>query len=459
MKKLTALLLTAAIMTAGAAAFSAEAEENLTAVPISADTDTRIAVIDVKSEADIAGYINDDTIILDKNGNRTDKVPVGSRAVVQISANIIAVLDADVPSSADIDIYSVSGENEFGDYINTAGSLALNMGDTTDIKDLEGNKLTVDDIADKILVVYYDFMTMSIPAQTTPTTIVVIGEDQATPLPLVDGEKLAMREVLGTVKSIDKTYVTVESEDGTETVFGVTKKTPIFTQDGKKENKVKEGDKVKVFTESAVLSKDIKSADAVVITDDNSITNVMVSKFKAQEKSLISEDESLVLNVKESDIKKYADRKLIVFYDVTTRSLPPQTTPIKIYTLDKCSASIKFKVGDSILSINGENKEVIKPYVIGAGTTLVPLRVISEAFGAEVSWDGETKTVLIVDGDKTITLQIGNKKAFVNDEEKALESAAELKDDTTMVPLRFISEALDADVEYDEATQGITVER
>ena len=106
MKKLTALLLTAAIMTSGAAAFSAEAEENLTAVPISADTDTRIAIIDVESEADIAGYINDDTIILDKNGNRTDKVPAGSRAVVQISANIIAVLDADVPSSADIDIYS-----------------------------------------------------------------------------------------------------------------------------------------------------------------------------------------------------------------------------------------------------------------------------------------------------------------------------------------------------------------
>ena len=42
---------------------------------------------------------------------------------------------------------------------------------------------------------------------------------------------------------------------------------------------------------------------------------------------------------------------------------------------------IKFTVGESTLVINGQNVEVEKPYVVGVGVTLVPVRVITEAFG------------------------------------------------------------------------------
>lgn len=51
---------------------------------------------------------------------------------------------------------------------------------------------------------------------------------------------------------------------------------------------------------------------------------------------------------------------------------------------DAQKVEISFKVGDSTLMINGSPVTVQTPYVAGEGTTLVPLRVISEAFGAVV---------------------------------------------------------------------------
>lgn len=119
---------------------------------------------------------------------------------------------------------------------------------------------------------------------------------------------------------------------------------------------------------------------------------------------------------------------------------------------------IKFKVGDSVLSINGSDVEVETPYIAGDGTTLVPLRVITEAFGAQVDWEGTTKTITLTYPDVGIVLQIGSVVAKVNDHnETLLEAPALSANGVTMVPLRFISETFGADVGYDNATSSITV--
>lgn len=118
---------------------------------------------------------------------------------------------------------------------------------------------------------------------------------------------------------------------------------------------------------------------------------------------------------------------------------------------------ISFKVGDSVLMVNGNELEVTAPYVVGDGTTLVPVRVITEVFGAEVGWDGDTKTVSLSYPDVTISLTIGSASATVNSHTEQLSAAPELYNDTTMVPLRFISETFDAVVTYDDATRLITV--
>lgn len=119
---------------------------------------------------------------------------------------------------------------------------------------------------------------------------------------------------------------------------------------------------------------------------------------------------------------------------------------------------ISFKVGDSTLMINGVATEVETPYIAGAGTTLVPLRVITEAFGASVTWVNETKEIILEYPDVNITLQIGNLNAKVNDHTEVLPEAPVLSPNgVTMVPLRFISETFGATVGYDNATAAITV--
>ena len=124
----------------------------------------------------------------------------------------------------------------------------------------------------------------------------------------------------------------------------------------------------------------------------------------------------------------------------------------------KSDVEIAFKVGDEILKINGESVEVEKPYVV-EGTTLVPLRVITEAFGAQVDWDGNTQTITLNYSDVTIILQIGKKTAKVNGQELELLEAPELKDGVTMVPLRFITENFGADVGYNDKDASITVKK
>lgn len=119
---------------------------------------------------------------------------------------------------------------------------------------------------------------------------------------------------------------------------------------------------------------------------------------------------------------------------------------------------ISFKVGDSTLMINGTPVTVETPYVVGAGTTLVPLRVITEAFGAKVTWVNETKEIILEYPDVNITLQIDNINATVNDHTEALPEAPVLSPNgVTMVPLRFISETFGATVGYDNETAAITV--
>lgn len=119
---------------------------------------------------------------------------------------------------------------------------------------------------------------------------------------------------------------------------------------------------------------------------------------------------------------------------------------------------ISFCVGDDTLIINGTPVTVEKPYVVGAGVTLVPVRVITEAFDAKVDWIDETQTVILTYPDVNIVIQIGNPVAEINGRAETLLAAPELTESGyTMVPLRFISENFGADVSYDETTERITV--
>lgn len=97
-----------------------------------------------------------------------------------------------------------------------------------------------------------------------------------------------------------------------------------------------------------------------------------------------------------------------------------------------------------------------KPYIKN-GRTLVPIRFVSEEMGAKVNWDGKKREVLIEKGGKKITLRIGSKEVYVSGVKKIIDVPAELKANRTMVPLRFISEAFGAKVYWSDAEKKVTI--
>lgn len=109
------------------------------------------------------------------------------------------------------------------------------------------------------------------------------------------------------------------------------------------------------------------------------------------------------------------------------------------------------------LYVDTNKIETDTPPTIVDGRTLVPVRAIFEAIGATVTWDGATRTATGVRDDTTVIIQIGNKTAYVNGEPKTLNVPAQIINGRTMVPARFISEAMGCDVTWYADTKTVGV--
>jgi len=106
---------------------------------------------------------------------------------------------------------------------------------------------------------------------------------------------------------------------------------------------------------------------------------------------------------------------------------------------------------------NMNELEMQNAAVIENGRTLVPLRFISEAFNCDVKWiDGEKKVVITKD-DNIINFVIGNSYCTVNGEDIYLDQPAVLRDDSTMVPIRAISDALKKQCFWDDSNRLIFI--
>lgn len=188
-----------------------------------------------------------------------------------------------------------------------------------------------------------------------------------------------------------------------------------------------------------------------VVVVHNEEQNVKVDIF---DKELISSDNSLKLNIDDNseivlqDGKIFegelADKKLVVSYDISTRSIPAQTVPAKIVVLfEETEEEISNVIGDvSTMDIVVNNKKIKAPsaYTNEQGTVMVPLRAIAEALGFDVTWDGELKTIRV---GKGISLTI-EKDQYIYMKTPIIElgTAPELVEGTTFVPLKFFKEVV-----------------
>lgn len=107
------------------------------------------------------------------------------------------------------------------------------------------------------------------------------------------------------------------------------------------------------------------------------------------------------------------------------------------------------------VTVNVEGTSV-EGFVDEAGRTLVPARFVAEALRATVGWEPATQTVTITQTPTVISLSIGSKHAQVNGRDVELDSSAAISPEgRTMVPLRFIAEALGQKVLWDGETRTV----
>ena len=111
------------------------------------------------------------------------------------------------------------------------------------------------------------------------------------------------------------------------------------------------------------------------------------------------------------------------------------------------------------LIVDNKNITELSEPVIENGRVLVPIKFVSDAIGAEVTWDGDERTVLVKKGDKELLLWIGSRLIQYGDRGYGVSDVApKIINDRTYVPLRVVSNALSIGIKWDGDTRSVYVD-
>ena len=157
----------------------------------------------------------------------------------------------------------------------------------------------------------------------------------------------------------------------------------------------------------------------------------------------------------------YSDKELTKKYDDETK-VTASTTLYAGWKVDPVRQLV-LTIGNKDATVFGQTKSNdVAPKIVN-DRTMLPARFVAENLGAKVEWNGEKQLVTITGKnlqtgkDVTMLITIGGEYAVVNGENIKLDSPAFVENDRTYTPVRFISEQLGADVEWDEATQQVII--
>jgi len=132
-------------------------------------------------------------------------------------------------------------------------------------------------------------------------------------------------------------------------------------------------------------------------------------------------------------------------------------TELKHYLVFPEKKLIILFIGRKTAEINGIPVTLDVPPRIMSGRTMVPFRFIGEAMGAEVAWEASEQKITLTLFGKQIVLRIGSTTAMVNGNPVVLDAPPTIIGGRTLVPIRFVSESLGAKVDWEGTQQRITI--
>ncbi len=110
------------------------------------------------------------------------------------------------------------------------------------------------------------------------------------------------------------------------------------------------------------------------------------------------------------------------------------------------------------LNVGGQQLSPEMPPIVFEDYSVVPARDVFQTLGAEVKWNAESETVTVSMTGKTVKLKINSKIATVNGEAVSMPIAPKLINGKTMIPVRFVAEALGFAVEFDNKTDTVIIQ-
>lgn len=129
---------------------------------------------------------------------------------------------------------------------------------------------------------------------------------------------------------------------------------------------------------------------------------------------------------------------------------------------ERKSDVICMKIGKSTAISYGKKKQIdendrkVVPYITN-DRTMIPLRFVSETLGAEVLWEEGWDGCIVKKGDKEIKFTFGSDVFSVNGEEVKFDAPIEMLNDRTMVPVRFFAEQLGCDVYWEPINSLVVI--
>lgn len=112
---------------------------------------------------------------------------------------------------------------------------------------------------------------------------------------------------------------------------------------------------------------------------------------------------------------------------------------------------------DITIVVDGNTITSDVPPTIVEGRTLVPVRAVSESLNAQVAWNESLRTVTIAKGSMVMSLQVSKSEYIMNGMIKSLDVPVQIINGRTMVPLRVIGQAFGAKVVWDDATRTVSI--
>lgn len=122
----------------------------------------------------------------------------------------------------------------------------------------------------------------------------------------------------------------------------------------------------------------------------------------------------------------------------------------------KCQKMELF-ICSNMMRVDGEIKKMDAYPYIKNNRTYMPLRFVAENLGADVEWNEETRTANIISEEADIYVCANSKIITIDGKKVKMDVAPEIINDRMMLPIRFIAEALNCSVEWDENTQKVTI--